>query len=267
MEDIGMWRRQNRKRPSRAPLLRLPAINWSRIAMTVAALASLAGIYFGLAGLLNRPIDMLVINGSFQRVSAMQMEALVEPYARAGFLHTDLTAVRAALRALPWVAEADVRRRWPGTLVVNVTEETPVACWGERGLLNAAGELFLPQADHVPAELPRLNGPAGTEAVVTGRFFAVQKQLEHRGMAAVALALDARGAWTLRLNNGLEVRLGANGVDQRIGRFLQVLDGVLPQMSADVAYVDMRYPNGFAIGWKGQQAMQAATIEEPGPNA
>ncbi len=262
-----MWRRQNRKRPSRAPLLRLPGINWSRIVIPVAVIGSVAGIYLGVAGLLNRPIDTLVINGSFQRVSARQMEALVEPYARAGFLHTDLTAVRAALRAMPWVAEADVRRRWPGTLVVNVTEETPVACWGEQGLLNAAGELFLPQADHVPAELPRLRGPTGSEALVTSRFFKVQEQLAHRGMAAVALTLDARGAWTLRLNSGVEVRLGANGVEQRIGRFLQILDGVLPQMSADVAYVDMRYPNGFAIGWKQQQAMQGTTMEEPGPNA
>lgn len=262
-----MWHRHNRKRPSRAPRLRLPAINWPRVVIAIAAPVSIAGIYFGIAGLLNRPIDMLVINGSFQRVSALQLEALVEPYARAGFLHTDLNAVRAVLRALPWVAQADVRRRWPGKLVVNITEEAPVACWGERGLLNAKGELFLPQADHVPAELPRLNGPPGTEALVTSRFFAVQEQLEHRGMAAIAVALDARGAWTLRLSNGMEVRLGAKSLDQRIARFLQVLDGVLPQMAADVAYVDMRYPNGFAIGWKAQQAMQLATAEEPGPNA
>ena len=52
-----------------------------------------------------------------------------------------------------------------------MTEEAPIACWGERGLLNAAGELFLPDADHVPAELPRLHGPAGTEGAGDGALF------------------------------------------------------------------------------------------------
>jgi cell division protein FtsQ len=228
--------------------------------------AGIAGLYLGVVGMLNRPIETLVINGAFQRVSAMQMEALVEPYTRGGFLHTDLGTVRQVLAALPWVAEAEVRRRWPDTLEVRITEEMPVACWGERGLLNAAGRVFLAQADHVPAELPRLSGPQGTEAQVTARYFQVQEQLEHRGMAAAAVSLDARGAWTIRLNNGVEVRFGADGIDERIDRFFHVLDVVVAQIAGDVGYVDMRYPNGFAIGWK-KRAAQAATIVEPGPHA
>jgi cell division protein FtsQ len=247
--------------------MRLPAVNWPRVAIAVAAVCGLAAAYLGVTGLLNRPIETLVFNGAFQRVSALQVEALVEPHARAGFLHTDLKAVRRTLTALPWVAEAEVRRRWPDTLEIRITEETPVACWGERGLLNAAGGLFLPEADHVPAELPRLRGPAGAEAQVTARYFQVQKELEHRGLAAVAMTLDARGAWTVRLANGIEVRLGAHSVEERISRLFRVLDGVVAQLSGDVDYVDMRYPNGFAIGWKGGGARQAAAGEEPGPNA
>jgi cell division protein FtsQ len=260
-----MWHRRNRKRVRREPW-RVPAVNWPAVALAVAGLTTAAGAYLGVLALLNRPIETLVMNGAFERVSAMQLEGLVEPHTRAGFLHVDMAAVRNALTALPWVARAEVRRRWPGTLEVRITEEVPVACWRERGLLNAAGGLFLQQADHVPAELPRLTGPGGTEAAVTARYFQVQQQLEHRGMAAVAVALDERGAWTFRLNSGIEVRLGANAVDERIARFFQVLDGVVAQISADVDYVDMRYPNGFAIGWKNRDAVRAAAGERPDPN-
>lgn len=263
-----MWRKRNRRRQLPRPArFRWPAINWSGIAMAVAALAGLTGTYLGVMALLNRPIETLVFSGAFRRVSALQLEPLVEPLTRAGFLYTDLAAVRGKLIALPWVAEAEVRRRWPGTLEVRITEEVPVACWGERGLLNAAGELFLPVADHVPAELPRLQGPPGTEAAVTARYFQVQKQLEHRGLAAVALTLDARGAWTLRLANGIEVRLGAHAVEERIARFFRVLDGAFAQSFGNVGYVDMRYPNGFAIGWKSLDAQPAAGPTEPDQHA
>lgn len=245
----------------------LPRIPWGAVVAGVAAMAVTAGGYSLSVWLLNRPIETIVINGAFQRVSPIHLEALVEPYARAGFLEVDLVATKHELVALPWVARADVRRKWPDTLEVRITEEKPIACWGERGLLNAAGELFLPRADHVPGELPRLSGPAGTEALVTSRYFAIQQQLEHRGMAAVSMELDERGAWSFRLANGIQVRLGANGVEERIARFFHVLDGTLAQLAGEVAYVDMRYPNGFAIGWKTDEAVRAAAAEEPTPNA
>jgi len=263
-----MLRKRNRKK--REPLalrLPLPTVNWRAIAAVVIAAGVFAGAYSLTARMLNRPIDTLVINGPFRRVSAIQLEALVEPYAHAGFMQVDLDGARRDLEADPWVARAEVRRRWPGTLRINVREETPIACWGERGLLNADGELFLADADHVPAELPRLKGPAGTESQVTARYFRVQQQLEHRGMSAVAMTLDERGAWSFTLSNGLLVRLGANSVDERIERFFQVLDGTLAHLQGEVEYVDMRYPNGFAVGWKSGGAMRAAAAEEREPNA
>lgn len=261
-----MLRRRNRRRSER-PAMAMPAIPWRGIGLTAAVLVLAAGGYQSGAWLLNRPIVTLRLTGPFQRVSAIQIEALVEPYARAGFLDVDIEALQTALTALPWVASVEVRRRYPGTLEIGVREERPVACWGERGLLNAAGELFLPDAEHVPAELPRLKGPPGTEAQVTQRYFAVQEQLEHRGMSAASVTLDERGAWAFQTSNGLQVRLGANGVDDRIERFFQVLDRTLTHMAGEVDYVDMRYPNGFAIGWKSPAAVRTAPGEERRPHA
>ena len=246
---------------------KLPAVNWRLVSVAAAAAASSVAIYLGAVWLLNRPIETIVVAGAFQRVSPIQIEALVEPFAHAGFVDVDLGAMRRELAALPWVASAEVRRRWPGRLEVRVQEEAPVACWGERGLLNAAGELFLPDADHVPAELPRLLGPAGTEEQVTARYFRLQEQLERRGMAAVAVTLDERGAWTFRTSTGLQVRLGANSVDARMERFFFVLDSTISRFAGEVEYVDMRYPNGFAVGWKSSGGAAAAAGKEPAPNA
>ena len=147
--------------------------------------------------LLNRPVEQVVINGEFERVSADRLESLLRPYMGQGFLATPLDVVQQQLAAVPWVATARVSRKWPGTLDVTVTEEQPAARWGEHGLLNPQGRLFVRQADHIPAGLPRLNGPEGTEAEVAARYVAIQEQLVHRGLALAALELDERGAWSL----------------------------------------------------------------------
>lgn len=244
-----MPRKPNLKRQKKRRV-ELPQVNWSRMISACAALALIATVYVATLWLMDQPIDAVVVNGAFQRVSAMQIEESLAPHVKTGFLSADLGAMQRELATVPWVAQASIRRRWPGTIEVSITEEQAAACWGERGLLNTAGELFVTEASHVPAELPRLAGPDGTEVRVADLYFRVAKRLEQRGLAAIALSLDGRGAWQLRLNNGIEVRLGARAIDLRIDRFFIALDRVIAQQADAVEYVDMRYTNGFSVGWK-----------------
>ena len=48
----------------------------------------------------------------------------------------------------------------------------------------------------------------------------------------------------------MTVRLGRRQVDERFERFLTVALRMVCQRAADIAYVDMRYTNGFAVGWR-----------------
>lgn len=262
--------KRNRKRAApKRPQWRLPdlpAVNWARIAI-FGAVASLAfSGYAAALWVMDRPIQAVVVNGAFERVSAIRVEEALSMHLQAGFLSANLHAMRAELLEIPWVANANVRRRWPGSIEVRIAEEQPAACWGKAGLLNIDGELFVDEVQHVPAELPRLSGPVGTERRVSQMFFSIREQLEQRGMSAVALHLDERGAWEVRLSSGIRVRLGASFVDQRLDRFYTALDKVIAAQAERVDYVDMRYTNGFAIGWKDQKPMQADFRKDAGPN-
>lgn len=246
--------KRNRKRRATArlgvPTIHWPAINWARVITFSAAGVMVITIYVTTLWLMDRPINAVVINGAFARVSAIQLEDALAPHVQTGFLSADLNSMRAELTNIPWISNANIRRRWPGSIEVQVTEQRPAARWGKRGLLNVEGELFVDDATHIPAELPNLHGPEGSEGRVTEMFFRIEERLEQRGMAAVSLRLDKRGAWELQLNNGIRVRLGARFVDDRIDRFFTALDKVIASRSEQVDYVDMRYTNGFAIGWK-----------------
>ena len=263
-------KRVNRRRSTRkAPRIefQMPAIPWARLANGALALTVGVGAWAATTWLMERPINSVRIEGPFERVTAMQVEAAISPFIKEGFVAADLRELRAAVAALPWVQDASVRRSWPSTLTIVLTEEQAAARWGKKGLLNVYGELFVEQTSHIPAELPRLSGPAGTELEVARRFFEIDTQLKQRGLNAVALRVDERGSWQLKVSNGMQVRLGAVSVDSRVVRFMQALDGVLAPVASDVAYVDMRYTNGFSIGWKEADRVKLADTGETGPHA
>jgi len=260
-----MPRKRNRKR-SRKARVAVPAINWVRVTATSAAAATLVAVYWLGSWAMDRPIETVVINGVFQRVSAAQLDQVLSPLIATGFLSADIRMIHDELTAIAWVASADVRRKWPAGIEVFIEEQVPAARWGDAGLLNVQGELFVRQADHVPAELPHLSGPEGTEKLVAGRYFEVQRQLEQRGLSALSMTLNERGGWTFRLNNGIRVRIGADHVDERIGRFFRALDAGVVAVAANVEYIDMRYTNGFAIGWKEGRRVNTPAAARMEPN-
>jgi cell division protein FtsQ len=46
-------------------------------------------------------------------------------------------------------------------------------------------------------------------------------------------------------------------VDERLDRFIRTASQVISHRLNDITYVDMRYSNGFAIGWRSALATPA----------
>jgi len=257
-----------RKRPVvTLPKFELPVVNWQYLVNACVLAGVVCSVYLGTRWVMDQEIQAVKIEGRFERVSAMQVEAAITPYLDQGFISVDLGILQQAVANLPWVSQASVRRSWPATLLVSVAEERAAARWGQDGLLNIYGELFVEHTSHIPAELPQLSGPEGSELEVARRFFELDKQLKQRGLTAVSLDVDERGAWELNLNNGMQVRFGAVAVTERAERFLEALDRILAPVADSVDYIDMRYTNGFAIGWKPGGKNRLAELGEADPHA
>src|SRR6202045_1527555 len=237
---------------------RLPAINWRPFAMSVGSVAAVCAVAAVVTWTLDQPIESVSVSGRFQRVAPMDVERVVKQRVRgAGLLSVNLDAVRQAIHTLPWVDSVSVQRAWPRGLNVLVIEQTAAARWGERGLLNPRGELFDTDERHIPPELAQLAGPDGKESLVAQRYLAAEGRLSQAGLRLTALRLDARGAWEFDLASGITVRLGRRQVDERFEKFMNTALKLVTQRGEDIAYVDMRYTNGFAIGWGGKGARRA----------
>jgi cell division protein FtsQ len=245
--------RRNRRKSPRRELPKLPhlSFDWRPLA-TLAAGAVVATLALALGrNLLALPIRSIDIEGSFQRVSKLEIAAASGALGES-FLSLDLDAVRERIQALPWVDTVTLQRVWPDTLKIGYTEYLAAARWGETGLLNTSGELFAEDPQHEYRELPRLDGPEGSHRRVAERYLEIRDRLTRLGLTLESLTMDSRGAFTIELAGGLTVRIGRDDVDGRIRRFFDLAFPALVQEGSfdRAGYVDMRYPNGFAVGWR-----------------
>lgn len=178
------------------------------------------------------------------------IRAAAQPAVHGGLFDVDLDVVRARIEALPWVAQADVRRVWPHTIAVSVTLEKPVARWGGDSLVDSAGHVFSPPEATRFTDLPQLAGPPGSAPELLGDFDRAGVLLAPAGLHVTDLTENARGELRIVLAEGLSIDLGRSDPLGLLERFVHV---AVPALGADLsraAAVDMRYPNGFAVAWK-----------------
>ncbi len=228
---------------------------WAGRAMPVLALSLVGALVLGGWWMLHvvgsEPVSRVLFTGALKHVDREELVARTQPLLIGeGFMTADLEAIRSELLQLPWVAEVSVRRQWPSQLVVAVTEQEPIARWGSDGLLNRRGQVFRPQPLGNVGALPALFGPDAAAADVVARYAELSSLLAGEGLRLMSLGTDKRGSWRAELDGGVELRLGTGELLDKLRRFARVYRAELQPRFAEVAYVDLRYSNGLAVGWR-----------------
>lgn len=211
--------------------------------------AGLAWVGMGIVAPDRWPIRWLEVNGEFQRVSAEQLRATLAPNINASFFTVDMQALEEAAGRIPWVSEVRVQKIWPDTVNVIVDEYEPVAHWNRGRLVSRQGDYFeVPEADTLQG-LPWLRGPDERLPEVLSTWIGINEVLVPLGLEVARLALDDRGSWSLELNNGTQVYLGRNSMEERLQRLLSSWDALMEEQEVPPQGIDLRYTNGFAVAW------------------
>lgn len=216
--------------------------------LTPAALAVLAAAVWLFGGWQDPerwPIRWLEVEGHLERTTSAQVRAAVAAEARRGFFVVNVERSREAVEALPWVAAAIVGREWPDALRIEVIEHQPVARWNAGALVSRTGAVFEVAGTTGMQGLVQLSGPEHRQADVYQTWRSLSARMRASGIEIARLSLDPRGAWSVVLEDGLELLLGRDEVESRVTRFLAVHDRL--SRVADIRRVDLRYPNGLAI--------------------
>lgn len=198
----------------------------------------------------NLPVKSVLIQGEMAHVSREALRQAVTPHVEDGFLRVDISTIRQAVEALPWVHHAAVRRKWPSTLMVEITEQRALARWGKEGLVNPEGGMFTATAEGALATLPLLHGPTNSQKLLVESYREMQRMLKPVGLHIDRLELTQRRAWQLTLDNGITLLLGRKESYPRLLRFVRVYPRVLAKRTEQIKRIDLRYTNGFAVRWR-----------------
>jgi cell division protein FtsQ len=199
----------------------------------------------------NFPVSAVHVIGERKHLSQDNISKLLSSEVKAGFFRVEVLTLQQQLLSLPWMKQVDIRKVWPNTLEIHFEEHTPAALWGDKGVLSVTGILFHPShRKDLPGNLPVLQGPEDRHSLVWKQFLAIDAMLAPLNLKITQLILAPRGAWRMKLSNGITVVLGTNDIMTRLSHFVGAYKKDLYARKQDMVYVDLRYTSGMTIGWK-----------------
>jgi cell division protein FtsQ len=177
---------------------------------------------------------------------------------RGSLLFADAEALRAQLKSNPMIAEASVRKLFPHTLVISVTERQPFALWqkdGEVSLVAADGMPIDQLRDERYVDLPLVVGE-GANGKVKAFAALLDTQPTLKPLVRAGNWVGQRH-WELQLKNGLMVKLPEVDPASALARFAELMRDYKLSEKA-LILVDLRLPDRAVFRLTEEAAEQRA---------
>ena len=214
------------------------------------------------------PLRVIEVSGEFQQLEPDAIQRTVVGAIDGGFFTCNMAKLRTEVLSMPWVEDVSIRRSWPDRLDMLVTEQVPLARWGDDALISVAADVFRPTSLAAFSSLVKLSGPEGSEQRVVTFYQGAVASARARELMIIEVELDERRHWWLRFADGLTVSLGRDNVAQRLTQFFRVYPSLIAQADRRPQRVDMRYAHGFAVRWQDPPTDEVAAGEvKPQENA
>jgi cell division protein FtsQ len=211
-------------------------------------------------------VDTITVKGT-KRMSPGEVQAVLDGLRGTSMVTADLDAWRARLLESPWVGDAAIRRVFPGTVSVVISERDPLGI-GRIGdalyLIDQRGAIideFGP--GYADFDLPIIDGLAMVRrgasaevdeerAALAGRLLAdFQKQPDlARGLSQVDVS-DPRDAVVILKDDPAVIRVGDERFAERVQAYLD-LAARLREEVPDIDYVDLRFDERVYVKPRGE---------------
>lgn len=196
------------------------------------------------------PVRYVRVEGAFQHLGKDEIKQVLGKSIMHGFYQTDLQQIQDSVKKLPWADTVEVQRIWPDAINVSIQEQKPLVRWGKTGLLNTRGEVFEPDDASQFETLPVIIGKQGQEKKLLDVVKVLAAALQGKSMYLKEFSVNDRRSWEVGLESGLKIKLGRKTPLSNIERFLRSVELLGTERVKQMAVVDLRYPNGFAVTWK-----------------
>lgn len=179
-----------------------------------------------------------------------KINKIVKNYLGTGFYQIDLDKLKFDLEKLSWVETANLSRKWPSTLIVEIEEKQPLAVVNNSSLLSVNGEIFFPDSDFYNNSLPIFYSKEEFIDELTQKFHQISKSIKPLNLQIKELELMSDGGLRTLLDRNINLYLGSYELTERLENFTTAYRYKLNKDIGKIAYIDLRYTNGIAVGWK-----------------
>ncbi len=208
------------------------------------------------------PLSKIVLQGELEYVAAPDIQKVIGRLDHIGtFMSQDINVLQNAVQQVPWVEHASIRKQWPNTIKIFLTEYHAAAIWNGNELINEKGVVFDGDIGRLKGEHVKLYGPEGTSEQVLSVWQEMTPRFKQIGLKITSLVLNDRRAWQIILDNGIRLELGKESLDERIARFFSLYRH-LGSDTEKVSYIDLRYDTGAAIGWFPEQELEQENSDD-----
>ena len=184
-------------------------------------------------------IERVTISGlSELHETEVLQAASITPRGSLAFL--DVAETRRLLEAEPLIREATVRKLYPGELSIELKEREAFALWqldGEVSIISSDGTVIDKLRDGRFAHLPLVVGPSANKRVRDYVILLGEAGPLRNRIRGATLVSERR--WTLKFDNGLDVRLPQDHADEAVRR-LERLAREQKLLEKDILAIDMR---------------------------
>ncbi len=200
------------------------------------AVTSAVSAWCGLA------IDQVEIKGQSEtsEVDVLQKLALGD---FPSIVTLDVIGAQERIQSLPWVKEVTLRKVYPDTLRVELTERKPFAVWKRASgfaLIEKGGRLISNQVDARYAALPMVVGEGAD--LRAEEFVALMEEFPSLKPRVKAGVLVSNRRWNVVLTNGVEIMLPEEDPASALIQAVALDDGH-GVFSREIAAIDIRLPS------------------------
>ncbi|MBT7542586.1 MAG: cell division protein FtsQ [Gammaproteobacteria bacterium] len=166
------------------------------------------------------------------------------------FFNLKIIDLKKEIENVDWIRLADVRRVYPDEIEIYIIEHIPIAIWNDKMFLNDLGEIFF--ANDIDIKLPKIYSTNDRNKIIFKYFVTFSKNLIKNNIHNSVIKMDEnnRRSLTIKLSSNIIIYLGSNDIMNKIDTFFKVYNSLNSSDLTKIRYIDMRYLNGFAVGWK-----------------
>ena len=163
----------------------------------------------------------------------------------------DINILKRELEKIEWVNTVGVRRVFPGEVKLSIEEHLPLVIWNNKYYMNSDGEIFF--VKNISKKLPRLNSKNDRSETLFKYYSFFSNNLLTNKISDKIIEINENDIRSLSilLSSGISVRFGSKNINDKMKIFFKSYKKILNTSDLKkIRYIDMRYSNGFSIGWK-----------------